>query len=129
MHSRPPQSLIGVDIAHTGDHALIEQCALDCRPLSPERGHQGLAIQSGIQQISGDMRYRGRNEVGGIAIPAGSAVRRSNERAYQEIAKCALIDEIDASAVLQSQSGSKMAMRHSSDRLGSRTSIWPLIPR
>ena len=51
----PPQRLVGVDIAYTGDRALGQQLGLDSASAGGERSVEAWAVQERIERFGSDV--------------------------------------------------------------------------
>jgi hypothetical protein len=76
---RPPQRLVGVDVADTGHQRLVEQLTLDARLPPADPAHEPVVVELGVQRVAGDVRDLGRQ--------LGAALR------HQQPAEHALVGE------------------------------------
>src|SRR4051812_34345763 len=65
---RPPQRLVGVDVADPADQRLVEQGALDLGPPPAQRGAEGGLVEGGVERVDRDVRQARRDA--GPLVPA-----------------------------------------------------------
>jgi hypothetical protein len=85
MHLRPEECLVGVDVPHAGDPALVEQERLDGRPhAAGERAQRRPGQRAGLQRLQAQARREERVEArtadGELARPRTGADRRTRPR-------------------------------------------------
>ena len=61
MDLGPPQRLVGVDVADSGHHLLIQQLTFELRALAPQHADDGLGVEAGVQRVTGQVRDRRRH--------------------------------------------------------------------
>jgi hypothetical protein len=84
VQPRPPERLVGVDVADAGDEGLVEQGTLDAGVLAPQPGRRALEVVARVQRVAGDVRDRGGHR---LELP------RRYQRLQGEAAEGALVDE------------------------------------
>ena len=87
----PPERLVGVDVADSRHHRLVEELAFDLRMLAPHNINDGLAVKTWIQGVAGDVRH-------GFGHPAAI---HANQFGQLPPAEGALIDEVQRGAVVE----------------------------
>ena len=52
----PPECLVGIDVAHARDQALVEQLALDPGRAAPHPGDELIVVELGVERVASDVR-------------------------------------------------------------------------
>jgi hypothetical protein len=63
---RPPQGLVGIDVADAADQRLVEQCALDARTASPQRSVERRLVERWVEGVRRDVGNRARQPGSGV---------------------------------------------------------------
>jgi hypothetical protein len=62
VQARSPEGFIGVDIADSRHHGLVQECSLDPGVPSPQGFYERARIELRIEWISGNVRNDGRHQ-------------------------------------------------------------------
>ena len=87
----PPQRLVGVDIADTRHHRLIEELAFDLRVLAAQHRYDGITVESRIQGVACNV----------CDGPGHRAAVHADQIGQLPTAECALINEAQRGAVIE----------------------------
>jgi hypothetical protein len=60
---RPPQRLVGVDVADAAHQGLVEQRPLDAGAPAPDGGDEGVVVEVRVDRVTGDVRDHRRHRV------------------------------------------------------------------
>src|SRR6201999_295415 len=90
--------LVGVDVADSRHHGLVEQLAFDLRVLASQHLHHSIDVEARVQRIACQVRNRYRNH----------AAVDGDQVGQQPAAERPLVDETQRGAVVEERGDAQM---------------------
>jgi hypothetical protein len=90
-----PERFVGIDVPHTTDQCLVEQCAFHTGVFSSKRGDKQIVVEKRVKRVAGNMGCGFGDARKRRAVTPGVVVRGINERVKSEVSKDALVNETE----------------------------------